>query len=80
MMAMSDCHLMYGDGDGDNDGNGDEENTLPPHSEYQPPLALLGSSPTYTLPAQKVIKRGKKVPESLKMSKVPLSVAAQCGS
>ena len=56
MMAMSDCHLMYGDGDGD----GDEENTLPPHSEYQLPLALLGSSPTYTLPAQKVIKRGKK--------------------
>ena len=52
------CHLIYSDGDGDDDG--DEENTLPPHSEYQLPLALLGSSPTYTLPAQKVIKRGKK--------------------
>ena len=59
MIAMSDCHLMYGDGDGDDDGNGDEENTLPPHSEYQLPLALLGSSPTYTLPAQKVIEKNK---------------------
>ena len=68
MTIFTPCQLMYGDddgdgdndGDGDDDGNGDEKNTLPPHSEYQPPLALLGSTPTYTLPAQKVIKRGKK--------------------